>query len=252
VVATVSAGISVDIKAFLDGPYDAVAGLMHDSLRVAGLIPLTEPFSALGFTQVGGGGGETMSAGMLTTTGSTAIVDWVLVELRDAVDPSTIVATKGALIRRDGQVVSTTGATLGFGVPNGDYHVALRHRNHLGVMSAAPIPLSAVASDLDLTLSSTLTWGTEARKVNGSVRTLWSGETVLDGTVMYTGAGNDRDPVLSAIGGIVATNTQVGYLSSDINMDGVAKYTGVRNDRDPILVGIGGVVPTNVRHQQLP
>ncbi|MCB0769207.1 MAG: hypothetical protein KDC00_02245 [Flavobacteriales bacterium] len=251
VVAAVSAGVTVDIKAFLDGPYDPVAGLMHDSLRVAGLIPMTEPFSALGFTQVGGGG-ETMAAGMLTTTGSTAIVDWVLVELRDALSPSTIVATKGALIRRDGQVVSTTGAALGFGVPNGDYHVALRHRNHLGVMSAAPISLSAVAVDLDLSLSSTPTWGTEARKVNGAVRTLWSGETVRDGAVMYTGAGNDRDPVLSAIGGVVATDIQVGYLGSDINMDGIVKYTGVRNDRDPILVGIGGIVPTNVRQQQLP
>ena len=193
-----------------------------------------------------------MSAGMLTTTGSTAIVDWVLVELRDALSPSTIVATKGALIRRDGQVVSTTGAALGFGVPNGDYHVAFSRRNHLGVMSAAPISLSAVAVDLDLSLSSTPTWGTEARKVNGAVRTLWSGETVRDGAVMYTGAGNDRDPVLSAIGGVVATDTQVGYLGSDINMDGIVKYTGVRNDRDPILVGIGGIVPTNVRQQQLP
>jgi hypothetical protein len=69
---------------------------------------------------------------------------------------------------------------------------------------------------------------------------------------MYTGAGNDRDPVLQAIGGAVATNTQSGYLATDINLDGVVKYTGVRNDRDPILVSIGGVVPTNVRTQQLP
>jgi hypothetical protein len=251
VVATVAAGVEVTMKAFLDGAYDPGNGLMYDSLRVAGLVPLTEPFSSLGFAQVGGGG-ETISAGMLTTTGNSAIVDWVLVELRNAATPSSIVATQSALIRRDGQVVSTTGGAIGFGVPNGNYHVALRHRNHLGVMTAAPVSLSASAVNLDLTLPSTPTWGTDARRTNGAVRTLWSGETVRDGTVMYTGAGNDRDPVLSAIGGSVATNTQVGYLSSDINLDGVVKYTGVRNDRDPILVGIGGVVPTNVRLQQLP
>jgi len=35
-------------------------------------------------------------------------------------------------------------------------------------------------------------------------------------------------------------------------MDGLVKYTGAGNDRDPILTNIGGVVPTNTRPQQLP
>jgi hypothetical protein len=30
------------------------------------------------------------------------------------------------------------------------------------------------------------------------------------------------------------------------------QYTGANNDRDPILVNIGGVIPTNTRAQQLP
>jgi len=77
--------------------------LMADSLRVNGLIPLSEPFSAMGFTQAGGGGGEVMPASMLTTTGNNAIVDWVLVELRNASVPATIVATQSALITRSGE-----------------------------------------------------------------------------------------------------------------------------------------------------
>ncbi len=68
----------------------------------------------------------------------------------------------------------------------------------------------------------------------------------------YTGADNDRDPVLVTIGGTVPTNTVSGYLPADVNLDGTVKYTGVRNDRDPILLTIGGTVPTAVRVQPLP
>ncbi len=73
-----------------------------------------------------------------------------------------------------------------------------------------------------------------------------------DGSIRYTGAFNDRDPILLSIGGIVPTNTINGYLLEDVNMDGTVKYTGVSNDRDIILFNIGGVVPTNVRTAQMP
>ncbi|MBK7945294.1 MAG: hypothetical protein IPJ85_08310 [Flavobacteriales bacterium] len=63
---------------------------------------------------------------------------------------------------------------------------------------------------------------------------------------------NDRDPILSRIGGSVPTNTVNGYFVEDVDMNGSVRYTGDPNDRDPILVNIGGSVPTNVRMQQLP
>ncbi|MBK6832596.1 MAG: hypothetical protein IPG92_18515 [Flavobacteriales bacterium] len=68
----------------------------------------------------------------------------------------------------------------------------------------------------------------------------------------YTGADNDRDPILQAIGGSVPTNTITGYLMEDVNMDGVVKYVGTANDRDPILQNIGGSVPTNTLQGALP
>lgn len=43
-----------------------------------------------------------------------------------------------------------------------------------------------------------------------------------------------------------------GYRVEDVTMDGTVKYTGAGNDRDVILENIGGTVPTNVRLQQLP
>ena len=42
------------------------------------------------------------------------------------------------------------------------------------------------------------------------------------------------------------------YDRRDTNLDGVIKYTGAGNDRDPILLNIGGTVLTNTRTQQLP
>jgi hypothetical protein len=82
--------------------------------------------------------------------------------------------------------------------------------------------------------------------------TLWSGNVMRDAMLKYTGASNDRDPILTAIGGSVPTNVVTGYALSDVNMDGSTKYTGSANDRDPILSNIGGSVPTNTLTEQLP
>jgi hypothetical protein len=251
VTAEVVNGVVLDLKAFLEGPFDVNTGLMSDALRTAGLIPLNEPYAALGFPTVGPGG-EQMPAAMLTTTGSNAVVDWVRVELRSASTPSSIIAAQSAVITRGGQVLSANGAPLRFSVPNASYHVALRHRNHLGVMTASPVALAAAPTTVDFRSTSTPTWGTEARKTMGAFSALWAGEAVRDGVVLYTGSGNDRDQVLQAIGGAIPTNTTAGYLQSDINLDGLAKYTGEANDRDPILANIGGIIPTNSRVQQLP
>ncbi|MCW5899095.1 MAG: cyanophycinase [Flavobacteriales bacterium] len=240
------------LKAMLQGPYDPGTGRMRDDLRVAGLIPEEEPYTALGFTHVGGGG-ETLDAALLGATGDDAIVDWVVVELRDPDVPATVVHTIGALVQRDGDVVDAEGNTpLMLDVPVGEYHVALRHRNHLGVMTAAPLTLGAVTAVVDLTQPITNTYGTEAMRETGGVMLLWCGDVNFDGKLQYTGGGNDRDPILSTIGGPVPTNTVSGYLPADVDLDGVASYTGIGNDRDPILSNIGGSVPTAIRHAQLP
>ncbi len=65
-----------------------------------------------------------------------------------------------------------------------------------------------------------------------------------NGELKYIGGGNDRDPILVAIGGSTPTNTVNGYRLEDVNLDGTVKYTGANNDRDPILANIGGSTPT--------
>lgn len=234
--------------AFPSGP------LMTDQLRTNGLLPTVEPYSALGYSFVGTSPGQSVAPALFSVTGNNAVVDWVVVELRSAVNPSTILHSRPALLQRDGDVVGLNGSAVFITtMPTGAYHVAVRHRNHLGVMTATPRSLSSTVQTVDFTSSATAAFGTNARaNVNGTM-VLWPGDGNGDGAVRYIGNANDRDPVLIAIGGSVPTAVVNNvYDSRDVNMDGGLSYAGATNDRDLILQTIGGTLPTAVLIGQLP
>jgi hypothetical protein len=246
-------GVQVAPQMLLEGAWDAAAGLMRDDLRAAGLIPPTEPYSALGFAQVAGGGGETVAQAVLNATGNNAIVDWVRVELRSSTNPSTVLATQQGLLQRDGDVVATNGTSpLTFNVGAGNYHVSVRHRNHLGVMTASAVALGATSTTVNFRGTTLATYGTEAQKTIGTVRTLWAGNTTGDGVLKYTGSGNDRDPILTRVGSSTPNGVAAGYWPEDVTLNGQVRYAGAGNDRDPILVNVGSTTPNGVRVQQLP
>lgn len=243
-------GITLRPYAFLEGPYQGGTFPMRDDLRTQGIVPLTEPYSAMGYSidPV-----PPTNPLVLSWTLSSAVVDWVLVEIRDPVDPSVVLASRPGLLKVSGAVTGPDGVSAtGFALPAGPYHVSLRHRNHLGVMTASPVTLGSSPIPIDLRAPSTITFGTDARKDEDGVMLLWSGNTAEDGLLKYVGVDNDRDPILSRIGGTVPTATATGYWPEDVNMDGTVKYVGANNDRDPILQNIGGVVPTATRPEQLP
>ena len=249
-------GVQLEIQAALEGPFDTNTNLMRDDLRAAGLVPPYEPYTALGYTQVQNGGGETAFPNVLSASGTDAVVDWVWVELRDATNPAIVVATHAAMIRRDLQVVAQDGRSpLSFKVNPGNYYVAIKHRNHLGCMTATATNLTADAPNLVLFSDPTTPmYGTAARKsvVPGYIEALWMGKTTNDGNLKYTGANNDRDPILVRVGGTIPTSVVSGYFPEDTNMDGNVKYTGSGNDRDPILVNVGSSTPNNVKVEQVP
>ncbi len=244
--------LRLNLRALLQGPFVSPSYGMIDSLRTRGLIPLEEPYTALGYVHVGGGG-ETTTAGVLTTAGPDAVVDWIVVELRAPSTPDVVMASRAGLLQRDGDIVDVDGTSpLAFKAPSADYQVAVIHRNHLPVITATPTSVSTTPAVIDLTDGSTLLYGAQPVRVDGAMHMLWCGDVNGDGTIRYTGALNDRDPILVGIGGIIPTNTTSGYAPEDVNMDGTIKYTGTNNDRDPILQNIGGTVPTNVRNAQMP
>ncbi len=241
----------------LEGPYNATTGLMNDGLRAAGIVPLSEPYTGLGYVFTSGGGGGTVAPIVLTTTGNNAIVDWVIVELRNNATPSIIVASKNALLQRDGDVVAMDGVSaLTMPVAPGTYRVAVRHRNHLGAMTLNGVALSGTPTTVDLSSVATATFGTAATKsVAGTFpkQALWAGDVTFDHQVLYTGANNDRDPILVTVGSTTPNNVVSNtYSTRDVNMDANVQYTGAGNDRDPILVNVGSTTPNNVRAEQVP
>lgn len=251
--APTGANVLANVAMLLEGPYDPFSGMMNDQLRVAGLIPLTEPYTALGLSQAAGGGGETTTPAVLNVTGSNAVVDWVRVELRASGSPGTIVATRQGLVQRDGDVTAVDGiSALSFNAAPGNYHVAVRHRNHLGAMTASPVALSGTATPLNFKIPGLGTWGTNAQKLIGGARVLWAGDATSNGQVKYTGAGNDRDPILTIVGSNSPNGIVNGYSTRDVNLNGQVKYTGSGNDRDPILLNVGSASPNATRIGQLP
>ena len=243
----------LSVIAALGGPYDQATGLMTDGLRSLNMVPLTEPYTAMGFTPVGTTVPRTIPQAVLNVTGNNAIVDWVWIELRNATTLTTVLAARPALLQRDGDVVDLDGIRpVAMGVANGSYRVVVRHRNHLGIMSGSAIALSSTTATVNFKLLATTTYGTGARKDVAGTQVLWEGNVALDNSIKYTGASNDRDPIILFIGGTTPNNVITGYRPEDVNMDGSVKYTGATNDRDPILVNIGSTTPNSTKLEQLP
>ncbi|MBL7951449.1 MAG: hypothetical protein JNM62_06985 [Flavobacteriales bacterium] len=232
----------LDLTVFLEGA--TVANTMRTNLVTAGLLPTTDPY----------GLGGAASSTLLTRTAASKPVDWVLVQLRSAANSTVVIDEIPAMVQADGRLVMADGkAPLLFpDAPRGNYHVAVLHRNHLGAMTFSTQVLGAGVRSLNMSDPALVMYGSNARKVLGSIAALWAGDGNGDGILMYTGSGNDRDPVLFRVGGVVPTNTVGGYYPEDVNLDGVVMYTGSGNDRDIILQNIGGVIPTSTRMEQLP
>jgi Subtilase family len=173
--ASYSPATGVLPRVFLEGPYVEAVNRMRDDLRVAGLVPLTEPYTALGFTNASGGGGETTTPAVLAVTGDRAVVDWVHLELRANTPPYAVVATRNALLSRDGTCLRAADGQEGiyFNIGPGTYRLAVRHRNHLGAMVNQGTSLGPLAVPVDFTDPGTATYGTEAQRTIGSERVLW-------------------------------------------------------------------------------
>lgn len=249
---------SIAMKVFLQGPFDHNTYLMDDDLRAQGLLPLTEPYGALGFAYSGNGWSDTLDPAVLAITGTNAVVDWVVVDMypdpSSSFDGNAVRYSRPAFVQRDGDVVGLDGSwPLVLSMNQGKYVAAIRHRNHLGAIEK----FGEWYADSTLTVDFT-DWITticfpnamHGDSLDDDNRQLWCGDVTFNHQLKYANTGNDRDPILLAIGGVNPLNTVSGtYHNADVNMDGVIKYSGVNNDRDPILLNIGGGTPLATRTQ---
>lgn len=167
---------AIRMNVLLEGPYVNTSPFwMTDALRSQSLVPLMEPYAALGYAHTGGGGGETTTSALLQSTGSNAPMEWVVVELRNATNPATILASRSALLQRDGDLMSASGSLLPSFAPdaNVNYHVSIRHRNHLGCMTATPLGMK-FGVHLPFSDPAFATYGTDAQR-------RWREEGAVDG-----------------------------------------------------------------------
>ncbi len=261
---TTGACVEIEARIALQGPYDVANSIMKQDLRTASLIPLSDPYSTsdynTAFVHVNGDGVKTVTQTILNTN---AIVDWVFVELRHKTTKA-VVATRSGLLQSDGDIVDVNGtSSLRFLANYDDYYLVVRHRNHLGVMTAAPVSYSAsMPASIDFTSPATAVFTNPAlasssssnyapRKVLSVGKLgLWAGNANISvnslNNISYNGSPNDRASILSKVGSTTPLNIVVGYHKEDINMNGFVSYNGAGNDRAIILGNIGSSTPNNI------
>jgi hypothetical protein len=270
-------------KVFLGGPYVNLEGLMHDSLRVNGIIPLSQPYDVL--TDFGYMGTESVDPTVFNVTGSDAIVDWIFVELRDMADPTLVLHQRAGLVQRDGDIVDVDGTSpLSFeGATEESYYISVRHRNHLGVMSASPITFMPMGTNIDFTQTTTSNYQligsngsafAQQSWVNGmtTTLTLWPGNmsnTMLGGVhsgdrIIYQGGGSDGDEAYFKIlldpgnTNFLPNYIVADYHRGDANMDAKVIYQGGSADTDLIFFtvvlfpGNSDNLPNYVIFEQIP
>ena len=277
---------SLSAKVFLQGPYNSGTGLMGDGLRTNGIIPLDHPYStanleAIGADTTNGSNGLTPhlddinivnvasgqlspsitdSAGVFADRGSNSAVDWIVLELRAASDSATITTRRMALLQRDGDIVEWSDgiSTVKFvetcASSSETYFVSVKHRNHLGVMTAAAIDFSAGdAVSLDFTDGSVETYRKPGQIVDiepqatvGGIRALWGGNVAFNRRILFQGDNPDASliakPVTESLDNPdgLANFILDGYFNSDVNMDGRTIFQGSPNDVDILFFNIMG------------
>ncbi|MEZ4684863.1 MAG: dockerin type I domain-containing protein [Bacteroidia bacterium] len=201
------------IKLQLEGPQ--VANGMRTSLGTSGLLPMSQPFaSSLNYQ-----GTESVSSLPANVS------DWVLVELRNPNDPTQVIARRAALLRNDGQLLSTDGSEeIKFELPGeaelavNQAYIVVRHPSHLAVMSASAISLDQEVMSWDASKSPASHWdGSALTKTAHGLYQVPVGDVNQNGTVDSWEANMVRNQLF-----------QQGHLIYDLNGDGEVNASDMR------------------------
>jgi len=202
---TLVTDIDLDIKVYLEGPFNGT----NMNTDLTGLIsfPLSQPYNVAPWMYMG-----TENVGSIPPE----VVDWILVELRDAADansatPDAVIEQKAAFLLSDGSVVDLDGTsilTFNHSLISSLF-VVIWHRNHLGVMSANP--LSEVDGTFSYDFSSALDQAFDAGQkfLSTGKYGMISGDVDASGLIEPS----DKTPSWDTDTGTT------GYLQSDLSLD---------------------------------
>jgi hypothetical protein len=200
-------GINLDLLVYLEGPFNGTQ--MGNALNTQNQIPLAQPYNTAPWNYSGA-----ESVGSIPNNN---VVDWVLIELRDATSassaiPTSSIGTQAAFLLKDGSVVATDGGSiLNFNVTvNHDLFVVVWHRNHLGVLSANALSQTGGVFNYDFSTSL-------AQVYNGGA----GYKEISTGVYgMVAGDANGSGELNAADNNLWKTNAgKNGYLPTDYNMD---------------------------------
>ncbi|MCX6249651.1 MAG: hypothetical protein NTX61_02760 [Bacteroidetes bacterium] len=152
----------INATVFLSGPYDITANSMTTILNDDGVIPTNQPYFGDPWYYTGS---ESV------TTIPTGVVDWVLVELRDAdlpenADASTIKWQGALFLKLDGTITGLDGVNppeIGNPSVTNGLFVVVRQRNHIAVMSNVHMTLGGTGTySFDFSDALTKAYGADA------------------------------------------------------------------------------------------
>ncbi|WP_128546661.1 Ig-like domain-containing protein [Larkinella soli] len=150
--------LTMELKVLLEGPYNTATHKMNTTLNQRGLLPGQTP---IGQFAVPTPAGQPYKTAPWNYTGTEAlttydadIVDWVLVSLRTDAQTTTPVFRVAGLLHDDGRITFVNPC---FTIPDGQYHVVIEHRNHMGVMSPTKVAIANNKIFYDFTVQDSYT-----------------------------------------------------------------------------------------------
>jgi hypothetical protein len=217
IVLRESTAITLNLKVFLEGPYDAATNVMSTALLTNNLIPLGQPFNP-SLPYYGNNTPKWLYNGTQSVTSFPAgTVDYVLIELRDAASPATAtsatrIAQVPALLKSDGSIVSLDGSLPSFTNTITNFlHIVIWSRNHVGIMSSGNItPGGTVVWDFTTGSSQVYNGVAGYKEIETGVWGMAVGDINADGNVDAT----DKSPL-----GWKVDAGKKGYLGADLNMN---------------------------------
>ena len=218
----------VDVKVFLQGPYNTASGYMKTDLRNLPDFPKNQPYNGTPWNYKGT---ETVSTIPLD------VVDWVLVELRTGTSSSSFTAARVGFLKRDGTIVDMDGKNpVSFnGISGESYYIIIRHRNHLAIMSSNKVSKINNIFTYDFTTGQSKVYGINAMYYLGEGKyALYAGDinqdkqiTTTDYTLWYNSAFNGES----------------GYKVADCNLDKQVTTTDYTLWYNNAFLGISSKVP---------
>ncbi|MGV3540785.1 MAG: hypothetical protein ACO1OQ_13305 [Rufibacter sp.] len=200
--------LALNLRVFLEGPYNTSTGLMNTTLNSSGYLPNFQPYN---FNTYNYKGKEKVGTSFFSTHPD--IVDWVLVEIRTELDPRLIISKKACLLKNDGYIVDLDGISLPrfLNVVSGNYFIVINHRNHVPIISKKLVSLTSAAPVYDFSLDLEKAAGIYPQKQMATGR-----------YVMYAGDANGSASVTTADWNEcwIRDQNKTGYQLSDFNLDG--------------------------------